>query len=137
MFKEELKNFKSKNWNEIKTKLIEVAEKIIPLKRIKKHRWWTEDCDKALDRRIEMWRKWYSNKNPTNLINFKRIRKETAKIIRNAKRQYDRNQLQEIEENFRKNKTTDFYKIFRKETQKYQPPSLCFKKENESLALTI
>ncbi|XP_067124356.1 craniofacial development protein 2-like [Centruroides vittatus] len=103
------------------------TEKLAPLKRSRKHRWWNAECDEALDNRIHTWRKWYSNKTQENYNTVKETRKSTAKILRNAKRMYNRKQLELIEESFQKNNTTDFYKTFKK-NYKYQSPVCVLKR---------
>ena len=57
--------------------------------------------------------------------------KETSKLIRSIKRSYDINQLNKIEQDFKKDNTWDFYSILKQNLSKYSPPSLCYKGQNE------
>lgn len=110
-FQERL-NIESEEWEEIKTKVVKTSLEIAPLKRQRKQRWWNEQCEEALELRSKTWKKWHSTKNNDDYIIFKEQRLQTAKIIRKIKRNFDKTQLQQIDEDFRKNNARTFYKTF-------------------------
>lgn len=132
---QELDKKPSHNWAELKHKLIETAQKIIPLQKHRKHPWWNEICERAIISRHKAFREWNSNKTTTTYNTFLETRKETSKLIRQTKRQYENSQLHEIEKDFQKNNTRNFYKTFKAKLTGYQPQSLCFRRENGQLAL--
>lgn len=62
-----------------------------------------------------------------------RIQKSLSKAIRREKGRYDTNRLKEIEQEFTKNNTRHFYKIFRGNLSGYQSRNLCFRRPDGSL----
>ena len=90
-------------------------------------------CDHAIDARINAWKNYNSNKTSEKWQQFLNIRKQTSKIIWRKKRNYDKRQTDEIEQDFKKNNTRNFYKTFKEQLTGYQPPNLCFKKPDGSL----
>lgn len=133
-FKDKLTNQSPENWEEMKEILVQTAKETIPLTKNKKHQWWTEECDEAITKRQQAWQQWNSKKNEENKMNFLQVRKETTKLIRNTKRSHIKNQLHQIEEDFQKNNTRDFYKTFKQNLKKYSPPNLFFKDDNGKMA---
>lgn len=134
-FTTELDKKKSTNWPELKDKVIKTAQNLIPSNKRQKHPWWNEECEVAVKLRHEAFKNWSSNKTEERHNTFLIVRKETSKLIRQTKRTYENNQLLELEKDFQKNNTRNFYKTFKTKLTGYQPQSLCFKKENGSLAL--
>lgn len=61
---------------------------------------------------------------------FLKVRKETARLIRQPKRKYENDQLIEIEKCFQKNNMWNFYKTFKTKLISYQPQNFYFKIEN-------
>lgn len=55
---------------------------------------------------------------------FLTVKKETSKLIRQTKRTYENNQLSDIETDFQKNNTRNFYKTFKSKLTGYQPLNL-------------
>ena len=114
--------------------MIKATEETFPKKRKPKHPWWDSNCNEALDQRLSAWKKWNSHKTENNFDEFKQVRKNTSKIIRNAKRQYEKQQLDSIEENFKRCNTAAWYKTFNQKIQGYQAPCLNFLRNNKTLA---
>lgn len=131
----ELDKQSSTNWEELKSKFIETAEKYIPLQKKQKHPWWNNECENVVKLRHNAFKKWNSKKTESTYNNFLAIRREASKLIRQTKRKYEKDQLLDIEKDFQKNNTRNFYKTFKTKLSGYQPQSLCFKKENGDLAL--
>ena len=98
-----------------------------------KHRWWNAICDQAIERRIQAWRKFNSNRTPATWQDFHEVQKQSSKEIRKEKRAYDKNRLVEIEEDFKKNNTRNFYRVFKENIKGYQPPNICFKRTDGTL----
>ena len=134
-FTEELEKTQATNWLELKNKFLQTAQNLIPMQKHKKHPWWNEECENAIKSRHQVYNKWNSNKTEHNYKTFLEIRKETSKIIRQTKRRYEKDQLLEIEKDFQKNNTRNFYKTFKTKCTGYQQQNLCFRKENGGLAL--
>lgn len=122
----------STDWKRVKEKIQE-AVKLGQPPRTRKHRWWNTICDQAIENRITAWKKFSSNKTEKNWEDFLKTQKQSSKIIRRQKRGYDNGRLHEIQQDFTKNNTRNFYKTFRENLQGYQAPSLCFKKSDGSL----
>lgn len=135
-YQENLSKLEMNNWEEIRESLTKAAENIGQRERKRKHRWWNKHCDDAVDARLEAWKRWSSNPTKENWNVFSLQRKTTAKIIRGEKRHYDKDRLEIIEEDFKRNNTREFYRTFKEELQQYQPPSLCFKRKDGTLALS-
>ncbi|KAI5746185.1 hypothetical protein M8J77_000906 [Diaphorina citri] len=127
-------DLQSNNWDEIKEKVVKVALEVAPLKKSVKHPWWDEKCEEAIKLRMDAWKKWYSTKDPNHYQNFKQQRSVTAKIIRARRRNFEKEQLIQIENDFKKNNTRSFYSTFKRNLHPYQAPNLCFKNEEGKLA---
>lgn len=54
----------------------------------------------------------------------KKQQSNTSKIIKAVKRNFDKNQLSQIQNDFKKHNTKNFYKTFKNMHQQYQTPSL-------------
>ncbi|KAI5720012.1 hypothetical protein M8J77_000651 [Diaphorina citri] len=123
------------NWDELKEKVVKVALEVAPLKKSAKHPWWDEKCEEAIDLRLKCWKKWYSTKNANDYENFKKQRSLTAKIIRSTKRNFEKDQLAQIEDAFKKNNTRSFYSTFKRNLHPFQSPNLCFRNEEGKLTI--
>lgn len=132
-YQKELNTLDSYEWDKMARKIQEAAKQTIFLAKKKKHPWWNDECEDALRRRSEAWNKWNSNKQ--NFEEFKIQRKRTAKVFKNAKRRFERDQLSEIEENFKKNNTRNFYQIFKTKLRGYSSPNICFKNDQGKLII--
>lgn len=66
-------------------------------------------------------------------MNFLKTQKQSSKIIRSEKPQYDKRRLTEIESDFTKNNTRNFHRTFREIMTGYQPPNLCFRRPDGTL----
>lgn len=129
---EEIKQENTGRWENL-MKITQNAMKIAVPPRIRKHRWWNIACDQALDRRIQAWKNYNSQRTLKKWQEFHTIQKQTSKEIRQEKRSYDKRRLDEIEEDFKKNNTRNFYRTFRENIRGYQPQSTCFKRPDGSL----
>lgn len=129
---EKIKKIESNDWTELSGKMKEVLKLGQPPRK-RKHRWWNMACDRAMEDRIQAWRKFNSHRTPEKWEEFKKIQKASSKIIRREKRGYENKRLKEIEEDFNKNNTRNFYRTFRESMTGYQPPSLCFKRQDGTL----
>lgn len=112
------------NWDGIKSAMIQSANETLKPNRKRKHPWWNEDCNKAIANRRQAWLKWNSRKSVENHGNFLQVRKETAKLITATKRKFNKTQIQEIQENFQKHHTREFYQTFKTQLTKFKPPTL-------------
>ena len=99
------------NWGDFQTKIIQKARELIPLKKKSEHPWWNSNCDNAIEERQRAFLNYNCDKSETTQQTFFEVRKQTAKILRQTKREYLNEQLNSIEEDFR-NHTT--HKIFTK-----------------------
>ena len=126
---------KSADWEKL-TKKIQEAMKLAQPPRTRKHRWWNTRCDQAVNTRITTWKKFSSHKTEENWKNFRETQKQASKIIRKEQRGYENSRLQEIQQDFTKNNTRNFYRTFRENLRGYQAPSLCFKKRTAPWKLT-
>ena len=124
------------DWQNFRRKITEKAQALIPLKKNTKHPWWDSDCENALVTRKLAHQKYNSNKSPENLQMFKETRKTTAKIIRQSKRKYLKEQLNSIENNFHNYNARHFHRTFAGYVRGYTPPNMCFRKSDGKLALT-
>ena len=121
-------------WETAKKTIIEVAQKLGERKRRLKHRWWTLECDEAIDNRALAWKKWLSHKTPENWQNFHTVQRQTNKTIRQQRSKHEREVHQKLDEDFKRNNTRDFYKTFKQELSAYNPPTLHFQKPDGKLA---
>lgn len=133
-FADRLETQNPENWEQIKQALIQTAKETIPLTKIKKHAWWNQECEGSISRRQQAWQKWNTDKSKENRAKFLEIRRETAKTIRNTKRNYDKDQMKQIEQDFRKNNSRNFYKTFKQNLNRYSPPTLCLKDQTGKVA---
>lgn len=134
-FREEIETSKKGDWHELQMKITQAAEKTLGRAKNKKKTWWNEECEEALLQRAQKWRKWRCSKKEEDFEQFRQQRKETSKIIRKIKRNFENSQLIEIQENFTKNNTRNFYQTFKQVLKGYQAPSICFKDENGKMGL--
>ncbi|XP_008485801.1 craniofacial development protein 2-like [Diaphorina citri] len=125
----------SEKWEDIKEGMIKSAIEVAKMKRTRKHDWWDQKCEEAIDQRLKAWKKWHSTKKDIDYQIFKQQRSSTAKTIRSVKRLYEKSQLIQMDEDFKKNNTRSFYGTFKQKLQKYEAPNLCFKDANGRLAM--
>lgn len=133
---EEWEKETAKTWEDVKVKIISKAKELIPISKKKKHPWWNETCEKAVEVRKKVYEDWNSDRTEEKLKMFAEARKQATRTIRTVKRQYEGKQLEKIEEDFRNHNMRDFYRTFRNNIIGYQPQNLCFRKENGQLALS-
>lgn len=91
-------------------------------------------CDLAIEERHKSWLIFQSSKTELNNNNLVKQRKLTQKTIRNAKRQYEKSILNQIEESFHKNETRHYYKNFKQKISQYVATTLMLKEEEGKLA---
>lgn len=82
---------------------MKTAENLIPLQRRGKHPWWNEDCEQAIKSRHQALRTWNSKKSENTHAAFLTARKEATGLIRQTKRQYEKNKPFEVEEDLQGN----------------------------------
>lgn len=128
----EIKQANTTNWSELSKTITETMKLAQPPRR-RKHRWWNTTCDQAIEERISAWKKFSSNKTQEKWEEFLKTQKQSSKTIRKEKRNYDNSRLKEIQQDFTKNNTRNFYRTFRENITGYQPPSLCFRRHDGSL----
>ncbi|KAI5751635.1 hypothetical protein M8J77_009428 [Diaphorina citri] len=129
------KKIKNGTWINLRDSVVEAASETIPLKKIIKHLWWTEECNMAIENRRKAWLQWNNKKNAANLENFLNVRKATCKLLKQTKRNFNKSQILQIEENFQKHKTRDFYQTFKHQLAKYIAPTLHIKSLDGKLNL--
>ncbi|KAI5743680.1 hypothetical protein M8J77_021036 [Diaphorina citri] len=129
------KKIKNGTWINLRDSVVEAASETIPLKKIIKHPWWTEECNMAIENRRKAWLQWNNKKNAANLENFLNVRKATCKLLKQTKRNFNKSQILQIEENFQKHKTRDFYQTFKHQLAKYIAPTLHIKSLDGKLNL--
>lgn len=129
---QEIRQSNATNWQEL-AEVLKNTMKLGKPPRKRKHRWWNSACDQAIEERIQAWKTFSSNKTTEKWQEFQRIQKSSSKAIRREKRRYDINRLKEIEQEFTKNNTRNFYKFFKENLTGYQPPNLCFRRPDGSL----
>lgn len=129
---EEIGQDSTENWTDL-AKTVQKAMYWAQPPRKRKHRWWNATCDQAIEQRIQAWKKFSSNRTSETWQDFHKVQKQSSKDIRSVKRSYDKNRLIEIEEDFKKNNTRNFYRIFRENIKGYRPPNICFKRTDGSL----
>lgn len=134
-FREEIETVRTGDWRELRIQITKAAEKTLGLAKNKKKTWWNEECEEALQQRAQKWRTWRCSKKEEHLEEFREQRKQTSKIIRKIKRTFEKSQLIEIQENFTKNNTRNFYQTFKHVLKGYQAPSICFKDEDGKIGL--
>lgn len=135
-FRKIIESGKMGNWEEMKETMVGAVKEIGHPPRRPKHRWWNELCDEAIDNRLSAWQKWNNTKKKKDWETFTEVRKITSKTIRSVKRNYDRSRLEEIDMDFKKNNTREFYKTFKEVLSGYQPQSLHFKDKNGIMVLS-
>lgn len=72
--------------------------------------------------------------NSEDYETFRKHKTETTKIIRGVKREYERDQLIQLEEDFKRNNTRSFYQTFERNIKKFRNQNLCFRKENGDIS---
>lgn len=112
----------------------QIAEELAPVKPRKKHQWWNNECDETVEKRHQAWLLHQSQKSEISFQNLVKQRKDTTKTLRRIKRQYHKDTLELIEKEFNKTQSRDYYKIFKKQLQKYEAPTLLLQDENGELA---
>lgn len=127
-------DIQTQSWENIKENLINKAEQIAPLKKIRKHAWWSMECDTLIETRRQAWQQWQSQKTEESRENFIRIRKMVDKSIKQIKNAYGTQTLMQIDEEFTKNNTRSFYRTFKQKLSKYSAPTLQFRDVNGAIA---
>ncbi|KAK4873978.1 hypothetical protein RN001_013338 [Aquatica leii] len=76
-------------WNTIKAIIIKSAERIIGTKRVKsRNGWFDKECEKIIMRKREAIINWIGTCKQEHYENYKRVRKEGAKLMTEKKREY-------------------------------------------------
>lgn len=119
---------------EIIPKLKQIAEQVAPINSRKKHQWWNDECDEAVLDRHQAWLRYQNQKTEKSHLELIKQRKMAQKIIRRVKRQYQKDILLMIETNNEKTNSRDYYKIFGRQLQRYDPPTLMLKDKDNNLA---
>lgn len=123
-----------KTLEELTTKLKSIAEELAPINPRKKHEWWNEECDQAIERRHQAWINHQAQKSEESNLELIKQRKSTQKIIRQAKRKHLKSILLKTEEKFNKKQSPDYYKTFGRYLKKYEPPTLMLRDKSGHLA---
>lgn len=110
------------------------AENLAPVNPRRKHAWWTPECDQLSEERHQAWLKFQTHKTEENAINLKNERKKFTHNIRRIKRGYHKDIINSIEDNYHKTNCRNYYKIFGKQLQQYEPPTLILKDEEGRMA---
>lgn len=76
--------------------------RIGPLNITKKHAWWNGKFEDVIKRRRNTWKICNSNKSFEKLTIYQNSRKETHRILRRENREFLRNRVTEVEENFKR-----------------------------------
>lgn len=127
-------DMQNQSWDQIKGSLITKAEQLAPITKAKKHAWWTEECDRLIEQRRKAWQQWQSQKNEHNRQNFLNIRKSVTKNLKRIKKSQEDQFLLQINEDFIKNNTRNFYKTFKQKISKYNPPTLQLQDKDGNIA---
>lgn len=135
-FQEEIKIAKSGEWEESSKEINRAAKTVFGTTKMKKKIWWNESCEEAVAERTKQWNKWKCSGKTEHLDEFKIQRKETARIIKSAKRSFEKSQLLDIQNSFVKNNSRNFYQMFKSHLKGYQAPNICFTDENGKVGLS-
>jgi hypothetical protein len=101
----------NKEWEEVKNAIIETANNVIK-KQDKQNRneWWDEECWRVILEKNTARKKYMQIKTRANQEYYNCKRLEANKICRNKKKEWLNSKISQIEENFKKNEVTKFYK---------------------------
>lgn len=134
-YKEKTRDIKlTDELQEIIPQLKQIAEQVAPINPKKKHQWWNDDCDTAVEGRHQAWLRHQSRKTEQSYLELTEQRKITQKTIRRVKRNYQKEILLMIEANSKKTNSRDYYKIFSRQLKTYDPPTLMLKDKNNNMA---
>lgn len=132
---EQTRNIKlTDDLGEIVPQLKELTLQVAPINPRKKHQWWNDECDKTVIDRHQAWLKYQNKKTEESHLELAKQRKMTQKIIRRVKRQYQKDILLMIETNSAKTNSRDYYKVFSRQLQRYDPSTLMLKDKNNKMA---
>jgi uncharacterized protein YaaR (DUF327 family) len=101
---------------------------------LKKHKpWFEEGCAKLLDQRTEAKLQWLQDSSKTNGDNLNNARHETSIYFRNKKREYLKDQINELTTNSKNKNIRYLYRERNEFKRGYQPRSNLVKYENGDL----
>lgn len=110
------------SWTDIKEAINEAAGKIIGNERRNRNRvWFDEKCKKAHEEKVKARIIWLRNNRDEDEEEYKEKRKECNKTIRDSKRKWIEEGLQEIEKESKKSNTRKFYQKINKQNKVYKP----------------
>jgi hypothetical protein len=121
-------------WETIRENIKFSATESLGYFELKKHKpWFDEGCSKLLDKRKQTKLQWLQDPNEINGDNLNSVRSEARRHLRNQKRDYLKDKINELATN-RKNKNIgDLYSGINKFKSGYQPGSNLVKDENSDL----
>lgn len=98
------------DWESVRDMMEEEAVRLATNNKKRKHEWWTDECENAVETRRKAWMKWHSCKKQADWLNFQDARKIASKTIRKAKRSRWNEKLEEANTAFKKHKSRVFFR---------------------------
>jgi hypothetical protein len=108
-------------WETIRGNIKISAKESLRYLELKKHKpWFEKECSKLLDRRKQAKLQWLQNPSEINGDNLNNVRREGSRYYRNKKREYLRDEINELAMNSRNTNIRDLYREINEFKRGYQ-----------------
>lgn len=123
-----------KKWEKLKIAIKETGEKILGSKDRKSNKpWFDEECRKSVEKRREARIMYLSDSNVENREIYVMCRKQVEKIVRQKKREWEKNRVLDIVDNNNKNNMRELYAGINSIRKGYQSQTTLIKDKNGNL----
>jgi hypothetical protein len=121
-------------WEIIRENINISAEESLGYCELKKHKpWFDQACSKLVDKRKQVKLQWLQDPSEINGDNFKIVRREVSRYLRNKEREYLKDKINELATNSKNKTIRDLYKGINEFKRGYQTRNNLVKDENGDL----
>lgn len=124
----------NKNWDQLKETIKKVATQVLKKKKKTNKAWFNEVCELKIIKRGEARAAWLNDiENEQKKMEFYEVRKETQQLLRQEKRKYFNNILNEAEKDFQQHRSRQLHQNVKKATLQFKSRQKFIKNKEGSL----
>jgi hypothetical protein len=121
-------------WENIRENIKISAKDSLGHHELQQHKaWFDDECSKLIDRRKQAKLQWLQNPSQVNGDNMDNVGREARRTFRTKKREYLKNNINELETNSKNKNIRDLYRGINEFKKGYQPRTNMVKEENGDL----
>lgn len=109
-------------WAHIKADVLEATSEVLGVcPKHRKKQWFDEECQEAVDKRCDAREKQLQRTSRSSTAEYSRVRRETRRLLRKKKRDFQNQKLLTLEEHYRRNEVRKFFAAVNAEKKGYRP----------------